>query len=250
LPISDECKRILAYATEEADHLSHKFVATGHLLLGVLREHDCFAGKLLNERGVFLDSAREQVGGNPPEQLGRSPKSPGLPAGYTSHKLLYNNPAETLILELRRLGATFPLPTRLFVRHKDAEPYEQIGNPTEDVSYESPVTCENHPIVLFNSLKWDKAGRRGDWDGVYSFNLDTKELALCISPEKLRLSEPHGRLWIVELVSLSEDARRIYVNIGIEKVVSGGGVVHYYLARVDLADQEVKLLSRLMDTRF
>ncbi len=85
---------------------------------------------------------------------------------------------------------------------------------------------------------------------MYSFNLDTKELALCISPEKLRLSEPHGRLWIVELVSLSEDARRIYVNIGIEKVVSGGGVVHYYLARVDLADQEVKLLSRLMDTRF
>jgi hypothetical protein len=166
LPLSDECKRILAYAAEEADHLSHKFIGTGHLFLGVLREPDCFAAKLLNERDVFLDMARGQVGANPQEQLGSSPTSLGLPAGYTSHKLLYNSAAETLILELRRAGAMHPLPTRLFVRHRDAEAYEQIGNPAEDVSYESPVTCEKHPIVAFNSLKWDKVRRGGDWDGV------------------------------------------------------------------------------------
>jgi len=142
------------------------------------------------------------------------------------------------------------LPTRLFVRHKDAEEYEQIGNPAEDVSYESPVTCEKHPLVVFNSLKWDKVRKGGDWDGVYSFNLNTKELALCISPEKLRFSEPHGRLSIVELVLLSEDARTVYVKIGIEKGVSGGGVVHYYLAKVDFADQEVRLLYRLVDVLF
>jgi hypothetical protein len=249
LPISDECKRILTYAAEEADHLSHKFIGTGHLLLGILREQDCFAAKLLNETGVFLDMAREQIGSNAPQQLGSSPKSPGLPAGYTSYKLLYNSAAETLILELRRPG-TMLLPTRLFVRHKDAEAYEQIGDPAEGISYESPVTCEKHSTVLFNSLKWDKLGRRGDWDGVYSFNLDTKELALCISPEKLRFSEAHGRLWIVELVSLSEDARTVYLKIGIEKVVSGGGIVHYHLAKVDLGDQEVRLLSRLVDIFF
>ena len=38
LPLSNECTRILAYATEEADKLSQKFVGTGHLFLGVLRE--------------------------------------------------------------------------------------------------------------------------------------------------------------------------------------------------------------------
>jgi len=58
LPLSDECKRILAYAVEEADHFSHKFIGTGHLFLGMLREPDYFAAKLLNERGVFLDAAR------------------------------------------------------------------------------------------------------------------------------------------------------------------------------------------------
>jgi len=66
----------------------------------------------------------------------------------------------------------------------------------------------------------------------------------------LRLSEAHGRLWITELVSLSEDARTLYINIGVEKIVSGGGIVHYYLAKVDLPDQEVTLLSRLLDIRF
>jgi hypothetical protein len=85
---------------------------------------------------------------------------------------------------------------------------------------------------------------------VYSFNLNSKELVLCISPEKLRFSEPHGRLSIAEIVSLSEDARTVYANIGIEKVVSGGGVVRYHLAKADLADQEVRLAPRLMDTRF
>jgi len=67
--------------------------------------------------------------------------------------------------------------------------------------------------------------------------------------EGLRLSEPPGRLWITELVSLSEDARTVDVNIGVEKIVSGGGVIEHYFARVELADQEAKLLSRLMDIR-
>jgi len=247
LPLSNECKRILAYAADEADHLSHKFIGTGHLLLGVLREKDCFAAKLLNERGLSLEMAREQLNASPPQELGGPPKSPGLPAGYRSQRLLYNIAAETLILELRR---SLVLPARLFVRHKDAEAYEQVGSPTDDISYESPVTGGSHTLVVFNSFKWEKERTGGDWDGVYSFNLATKELVLCISPEKLRFSEPHGRLSISELVSLSEDARTVYVKIGIERIVSGGGLLHHHLARIDFADQEVRLLSPLVDTRF
>jgi hypothetical protein len=246
LPLSNECKRILAYATEEADKLSHKSIGTGHLFLGVLREKDCLAAKLLCERGIGLEMAREQIGNNP-EQLGPTPKSPGLPAGYTSHRLLYNNAAETLILELRAMSR-FHLPTRLFVRHKDTDPYEQIGSPAEDVSYESPVTCQSLPLVLFNSFKRGKVG--ADWDGAYSFNLRTKDLDLCISPQNLRLSEPHGRLWVPELLSLSENGRTLYVNIGVGTIVANGEVFHYYAAKVDLQDQQVSLLSRLLDTRF
>jgi len=37
LPLSHECKRVLAYDAEEAERLSHKHIGTEHLLLGLLR---------------------------------------------------------------------------------------------------------------------------------------------------------------------------------------------------------------------
>jgi ATP-dependent Clp protease ATP-binding subunit ClpC len=50
LPLSNECKRVLAYAAEEAERLSHKHIGTEHLLLGLLREEKCFAAEILHER--------------------------------------------------------------------------------------------------------------------------------------------------------------------------------------------------------
>lgn len=61
LPLSNECKRVLKYAADEADGLEHKHIGTGHLLLGLLREKDCFAARLLSERGVTLELAREEL---------------------------------------------------------------------------------------------------------------------------------------------------------------------------------------------
>ena len=42
VPLSQESKRILNFATEEAERLGHKHVGTEHLLLGILREEKCF----------------------------------------------------------------------------------------------------------------------------------------------------------------------------------------------------------------
>jgi ATP-dependent Clp protease ATP-binding subunit ClpC len=61
LPISNECKRVLAYAAEEAERLSHKHIGTEHVLLGLLREEKCFAAELLTERGVKLLTLREDL---------------------------------------------------------------------------------------------------------------------------------------------------------------------------------------------
>lgn len=229
LPLSSECQRILAYAAEEADGLSHKFIGTEHMLLGILREEGCFAAKLLNDRGVSLETARNQLSSQPAEQLGMPPMSPGVSAGYRSHRLLYNAASEMLILELCRAGAAHLLPSRLFVRHRDSEAYEQIGNPAEGVCFESAVTCQTKPVVVFNSMKWEKPPGGGDWAGVYSLDPKSKELRLRISPENLSLEEPHLRLSILELISLSENADTLHVNVGVEKGVPSGAVVHYFL---------------------
>jgi ATP-dependent Clp protease ATP-binding subunit ClpC len=61
LPVTDECKRVLAYAAEEAEGLGHKHIGTQHLLLGLLREDHCFAAVLLHERGLRILAIREEV---------------------------------------------------------------------------------------------------------------------------------------------------------------------------------------------
>jgi ATP-dependent Clp protease ATP-binding subunit ClpC len=61
LPLSNESKRVLAYAAEEAERLGHKHIGTEHLLLGLLREDQCFATTLLKERGIELDKVREEL---------------------------------------------------------------------------------------------------------------------------------------------------------------------------------------------
>ncbi|HEV8495182.1 MAG TPA: Clp protease N-terminal domain-containing protein, partial [Candidatus Angelobacter sp.] len=62
LPLSEEAKRVLGHAAEEAEHLSHKHIGTEHLLLGVLREEGSFAARILNEHGVQLSAVREELG--------------------------------------------------------------------------------------------------------------------------------------------------------------------------------------------
>jgi ATP-dependent Clp protease ATP-binding subunit ClpC len=61
LPLSNEGKRVLAYAAEEAVRLSHQHVGTEHLLLGLLREENSFAAQLLKERGVTLSQIRDEL---------------------------------------------------------------------------------------------------------------------------------------------------------------------------------------------
>jgi dihydroneopterin aldolase len=50
-------------ATKEAQRMSHNYVGTEHLLLGLVREKDGIAGQVLSSLGVKLDAVREQVEG-------------------------------------------------------------------------------------------------------------------------------------------------------------------------------------------
>src|SRR5207253_112347 len=67
LPLSNESKRVLAYAAEEAERLAHKHIGPEHLLLGLLREEKCFAAQILMERDVRLSQVREELARQPHE---------------------------------------------------------------------------------------------------------------------------------------------------------------------------------------
>jgi ATP-dependent Clp protease ATP-binding subunit ClpC len=70
LPLSHECKRALAYGAEEAGRLNHKHIGSEHLLLGLLREHDCVAGEMLRRFGITVERLRASVVRNPPVEDG------------------------------------------------------------------------------------------------------------------------------------------------------------------------------------
>src|SRR3977135_4389545 len=61
LPLSNECKRVLAYAAEEAERLSHKHIGTETLQLGLLREENFFPPEILHERALRLPTIRENL---------------------------------------------------------------------------------------------------------------------------------------------------------------------------------------------
>src|SRR5436190_1478890 len=61
IPFSAETKRVLQFAAEEADRLLHNYIGTEHLLLGILREERSVAASILVEKGMRLNTVREDI---------------------------------------------------------------------------------------------------------------------------------------------------------------------------------------------
>jgi tetratricopeptide (TPR) repeat protein len=61
LPLSEEARKALTLASEEAVRLADSFVRNQHLLLGLLRTEDCLAAELLRRMGLSLDSVRGRL---------------------------------------------------------------------------------------------------------------------------------------------------------------------------------------------
>ncbi len=58
---SERARRVLTSAQEEAQRLNHSYIGTEHILLGLIREEDGSAAKVLNNLGVGLSKVRSAV---------------------------------------------------------------------------------------------------------------------------------------------------------------------------------------------
>ena len=61
IPFSEDIKRVLQHAVAEAERLGHNYIGPEHLLLGLLREQESVAGRMLAEKGVNLTTVRDEV---------------------------------------------------------------------------------------------------------------------------------------------------------------------------------------------
>jgi hypothetical protein len=76
LPLSEECRRILKYAEEEAERVGHGSIGIEHLLLGILQEKGCLAEQLLSEAGVSVAAVREAIGYSSPQERPLTAEAP------------------------------------------------------------------------------------------------------------------------------------------------------------------------------
>jgi len=84
LPLSNECKRILAYSAEEAERLADRLIGGEHLLLGMLREENCLAAKVLYELGLKPDVIRNESARHP---MAEQPTTSGVTSVGFFHPL-------------------------------------------------------------------------------------------------------------------------------------------------------------------
>src|SRR5258708_39507170 len=58
---TERARKVLRYAQEEAQRFQHNYIGTEHLLLGLIRESDGMAAKVLVARGVGLEQIRSAI---------------------------------------------------------------------------------------------------------------------------------------------------------------------------------------------
>jgi ATP-dependent Clp protease ATP-binding subunit ClpC len=61
LPFTPRAKKVLELAVEEASNLGHNYIGTEHLLLGLIKENEGIAARVLLNLGVKLEEVREEI---------------------------------------------------------------------------------------------------------------------------------------------------------------------------------------------
>ena len=98
---TDRARRVIVLAQEEARMLSHNFIGTEHLLLGLAHEGEGVAARALESLGISLEAVRQQVEGI----AGRGKHPPG--AGHIPFTPRAKKVLELSLREAVRLGHNY-----------------------------------------------------------------------------------------------------------------------------------------------
>ena len=80
IPLSHESKRVMTYAAQEADRLGHKHIAPAHLMIGLLREENSVAARVVRRHEMTVDRMVE-LAKKDQEEAPEAP--PGAPPGVS-----------------------------------------------------------------------------------------------------------------------------------------------------------------------
>ncbi|MBU2567719.1 MAG: AAA family ATPase, partial [Elusimicrobia bacterium] len=84
IPFSPRAKKVLELAVDEAANMGHYYVGTEHLLLGLIKEEDGIAARVIENMGVKITDVRQEI----IELLGE----PTKPFGGPHHTAVHGKP--------------------------------------------------------------------------------------------------------------------------------------------------------------
>jgi hypothetical protein len=183
LPLTDECKRILKHAAEEAEALGHRIVGTEHLLLGILRESDCLAARLLIETGVQLERIREELRKTTPSSE-RSPEIDLPPADHPSIHALVDQLPEQVLSRVKwmlyrfmaqpsipwPMSSAFGDPAQMAVLRRDEEGKMKDGRVSSTRHEEGAIVVETHQLLRGHQVSTTERFRMSDDGKMLSYS--------------------------------------------------------------------------------
>ena len=165
LPLSNECRRILAYSSEEAERLAHSHIGTEHLLLGILREEGSLAAQVLKDAGAHLQSIREALAKDP----ARSEPASATADRPEIHALIDELPESSLglvkMMMDRMAGGRLPLVSTHQEMQRDTEGKIREGRFTSFRQENGAIVVETqqflhgHQISLTERLQVSEDGK-------------------------------------------------------------------------------------------
>ena len=180
LPLSNECKRILAHAGEESERLGHRHIGTEHIILGILKEPGCGAARALVEMGAAADTLREAVAKMPASEFAEA--FPILPLEEvdrsTLHELVDKLPEESLrwtkfmldrTMERKRGGLmerVFQMRSRVEQLKRDTEGkvtdgrFSSSREEGDTLVIETQQYYRNHQISITERIRLSEDGKR------------------------------------------------------------------------------------------
>jgi len=109
LPLDEESKHVLAYAAEEADSMNHSRIAPEHLLLGIMREKQSHAARVLEEMNApSLEELRKTIAASEPQEEPPAALPGGLASALAHKFLVVEEGGHILAANVRLVG---PLPS-------------------------------------------------------------------------------------------------------------------------------------------
>jgi ATP-dependent Clp protease ATP-binding subunit ClpA len=147
---TDQARRVVVLAQEEARDLGHNYIGTEHILLGLLREGETLAARSLDALEVTLDTARQRV-------LEITGRGEGQPSGHIPFTPRTKKVLELSLREALQLGDNHIGTEHLLlglVREGDgvgAQVLKRLGAPPDQVRAQVMDTVKTAPAEVAQS---------------------------------------------------------------------------------------------------